>query len=237
MDALYERLISARAFVFDFYGTLVEIDYEPPQMWEQLNDLGYHSDPELQSVFEADGFDGCLTPSLSCTPSYGEWKHDNLRRFVRLSGVPDHLVESTISTLLGKEKQATKKAVSHANSVVRLLRQHGKKIGLCSNWDFAIQPYLDQAGLLEFDGVTVSAEIGARKPNAVLFNDICSKLDVPPEETVFIGDNWQTDIVGALRSGMTPVWIRHHQASRGLTHLVLEFDTLAAFESYLRQVL
>jgi HAD superfamily hydrolase (TIGR01509 family) len=236
MKSIQARLSSAKAFVFDFYGTLVEIDKEPPQMWETLNELGYNSHPELQAMFEADGFDGCLTPSLYCTPNYDEWKRVNLSQFVRLSGVPDPLVENIISLLLGIEKQATKKAAPRANSVLQLLRQHQRKIGLCSNWDYAIQAYLHQAGLPEFDAITVSAEIGARKPNAAVFKDICSKLEVQPHETIFIGDNWATDIRGALRAGLTPVWIRHDNAPGPLLNHVLEFDTLADFEIELTKI-
>jgi len=237
MNSIQTRLGSATAFIFDFYGTLVEIDKEPPQMWETLNELGYNSHPELQAMFEADGFDGCVTPSLYCTPNYNEWKRVNLRQFVRLSGVPEPLVESIISMLLDIEKQATKKAAPHANSVLQLLRQHGRKIGLCSNWDYAIQSHLDQAGLPEFDGITVSAEIGARKPHVEVFNDICSKLDVQPHDAIFIGDNWATDIRGALRAGLVPVWIRHYKAPGPLLHHVIEFDTLADFETQLKKIL
>lgn len=235
MSSIETRLTSAKAFVFDFYGTLVEIDFEPPQMWESLNSLGYQSHRHLQWIFEADAFDGCLTPCLGRTPGYDKWKGDNLRQFARLSGVPEPQVESTLSMLLDIEKQATKKAIPHANSVLELLRQFHKKLGLCSNWDYPIQSYVDQAGLPRFDGISVSAEVGARKPSAVVFKDICSKLDVDPGDAVFIGDNWHTDIVGALRSGLMPVWIRQNQPSRELSHLVAEFDTLADFETFLRQ--
>jgi putative hydrolase of the HAD superfamily len=229
--ALKRRLESCKAFIFDFYGTLVEIDYEPPQMWETLTKMGYQSHPELQAMFEADGFDGCLTPSICCTPNYDEWKRANLRQFVTLSGVPQALVETIISRLLEIERQATKKAAPGAISIIKLLRSYDKKIGLCSNWDFRIQPFLDQAGLPEFDAITVSAEIGARKPHILMFRDICAKLDIQPDQAAFIGDNWATDIRGALRAGLLPVWIRHDQPPGPLNNQVMEFDSLLDFEA------
>jgi HAD superfamily hydrolase (TIGR01549 family) len=235
MDPIETRIISAKAIVFDFYGTLVEIDNEPPQMWENLITLGFNSHRELQWMFEPDAFDGCVTPCLDHTPGYDDWKRANLLQFLRLSGVPDRLVDEILVMLLEVEKQATKKAIPHANSILQLLRQFKKKIGLCSNWDYPIQPYLDRAGFPPFDGISVSAEIGARKPSALAFQDICVKLKVQASEAVFVGDNWQTDIVGSMRSGLTPVWIRQDQPSRGLPELVAEFETLAQFENYLRQ--
>jgi len=237
MSVIQTRLHSAKAYVFDFLGTLVEIDRDAPSMWETLNELGYHSHHQLQQIWESDAFDGCITPSLNGDPDYETWRRANLEQLVRLSGVPIPLVESVLSTLLERDRQVTVRAVPPAISLIQLLRQHKRKIGLCSNWDYTVQSYLDQARLPEFDGISVSAEIGARKPNAVVFSDICSKLDVHPNDAVFIGDNWSTDIVGALRSGLVPVWIRHHSASRGFSHLVAEFETLADFARYLRQSL
>jgi len=234
---LEEHLRSAKAFVFDFYGTLAEDDVAVPPMWQYLNQLGYNSHSELQAVFEPDGFDGCTTPHFYSNPNHDAWNQANWRQFVRLSGVPPQLVDSTLSRLLDMQAEFKAKSAPCATSILELLRLHNMKIGLCSNWENPIGPYLAQAGLPEFDAIAISAEVGARKPHAVIFSDICSKLKVNPTEAVFIGDKWSTDIVGALRSGLTPVWIRHRKASRGLSHLVAEFDTLADFETYLRQSL
>jgi putative hydrolase of the HAD superfamily len=142
-----------------------------------------------------------------------------------------------LSQLLDMQNQFRAKSAPGAHSILKLLRLHNMKIGLCSNWESPIDPYLEQASLPPFDGVSISAEVGARKPHAAIFSNICSKLKVSPSEVLFIGDNWSTDIVGALRSGLTPVWIRHGRASRSLSHLVIEFDTLIDFENHLRQLL
>ncbi|MBS1683195.1 MAG: HAD family hydrolase [Bacteroidetes bacterium] len=237
MQHIKSRLISAKAFIFDFYGTLVEIDHEPPQMWETLNELGYDSNLALQEMWEADAFDGLLTPSFDTTPSYLDWRKNNIRQLIQQSGAPnDANIDDIINHLLKIEQRATKKAVPNANSVIKLLREHGKRIGLCSNWDHPIQPFLEQAGLPAFDGISVSAEIGARKPNAKIFHDICSKLDVSPNEAVFIGDNWFADIIGAMRYGLLPVWIRQSNSSCPLPNRVLEVETLKHLEEKLELI-
>lgn len=233
---IMERLYTAKAYIFDFYGTLVEIDYEPPQMWETLRNLGYECYPSMQEMWESDGFDGCLTPSYNSIPSYQDWRRNNVIQLIRQSRVPNERINEIYDTLIEIEKRATKRAIPGADSIIKLLRTHNKKIGLCSNWDFPIQPYLKQAGLPLFDAVSVSAEVGARKPNAAMFNDICTKLNVLPSEAVFIGDHWFNDIVGSMRFELFPVWIRHDNPPCAMPNHVLEFESLKNFEKELEKI-
>ncbi len=63
-------------------------------------------------------------------------------------------------------------------------------------------------GLMErIQSLTISGEIGSRKPNLEIFRVACERADVLPEEAIFIGDSVQNDIVGANRAGITSVLI------------------------------
>ncbi len=63
-------------------------------------------------------------------------------------------------------------------------------------------------GLMErIQSLTISGEIGVRKPNLKIFEVACERADVLPEEAIFVGDSVQNDIVGANRAGMTSVLI------------------------------
>ena len=63
-------------------------------------------------------------------------------------------------------------------------------------------------GLSErIQSLTISGEIGVRKPNLEIFKVACERADVLPEEAMFIGDSVQNDIVGANRASMTSVLI------------------------------
>ena len=55
--------------------------------------------------------------------------------------------------------------------------------------------------------LTISGEIGVRKPKVEIFKVACERADVLPEEAMFVGDTIQNDIVGANRAGMTSVFI------------------------------
>ncbi len=58
-----------------------------------------------------------------------------------------------------------------------------------------------------FESVLISAEIGLRKPREELFVTACQALDTPPHEALFVGDNWEEDILGAKGIGMAAAWI------------------------------
>lgn len=58
-----------------------------------------------------------------------------------------------------------------------------------------------------FDYVFISGEVGISKPDPRIYEYVCKQANIKPEETLFIGDTYSTDIVGAYRANMTPVWI------------------------------
>ena len=63
-------------------------------------------------------------------------------------------------------------------------------------------------GLSErIQSLTISGEIGIRKPKVGIFKVACERAGVLPEEAIFIGDTVENDIVGANRAGMTSVHI------------------------------
>ena len=55
--------------------------------------------------------------------------------------------------------------------------------------------------------LTISGEIGVRKPKVEIFKVACERAGVSPKEALFVGDTVENDIVGANRAGMTSVFI------------------------------
>lgn len=63
-------------------------------------------------------------------------------------------------------------------------------------------------GLSErIQSLTISGEVGARKPKVEIFQVACARAGVSPKEALFVGDTIENDIVGANRAGMTSVFI------------------------------
>lgn|GEM_PF-521162 len=62
-----------------------------------------------------------------------------------------------------------------------------------------------------FDAIIVAGDVGVYKPDPQAFALLSEALGVPASETLFVGDNFQADIVGAQRAGMYTAWIKHKQ--------------------------
>ena len=60
-----------------------------------------------------------------------------------------------------------------------------------------------------FDAVIYSAEFGIHKPDRRIFDHAAATLGVSNEECLFVGDDPDSDVTGALNAGMEVVWLDH----------------------------
>ncbi len=91
--------------------------------------------------------------------------------------------------------------------------------GLQSNYRMSIitnglkevqRPRLDKLGMTHyFDSIIVSDEIGFAKPDERYFEIAFNSIDNPPpkENTLVIGDNLKSDILGGIRYGLKTCWL------------------------------
>lgn len=88
------------------------------------------------------------------------------------------------------------------------------KLGIITNGDSTCQRNkILGSGLssyFDMNKVIVSGEYGYHKPDKRLFLQACKNLDVKPEESVYVGDIFARDILGAYSVGMKPIWIYTH---------------------------
>ena len=96
--------------------------------------------------------------------------------------------------------------------LVDTLRENGLKVGLISN---AFDPpalmreLFAEIGLLErLDAVVLSAEVGKRKPHALMFESALAQTGVEPAEAVMVGDRLHEDVAGAQALGIKAVQAR-----------------------------
>lgn len=58
-----------------------------------------------------------------------------------------------------------------------------------------------------FNHTIMSTHLGFRKPDPRIFLVACTLLETPPAETVYIGDNLETDVKGAQGIGMKTIFL------------------------------
>jgi putative hydrolase of the HAD superfamily len=62
-----------------------------------------------------------------------------------------------------------------------------------------------------FDCIIISEEVGISKPDEKIFRMACNQLTCSPSDCFFIGDSWETDVVGSYKAAMKPVWFNRHK--------------------------
>jgi HAD superfamily hydrolase (TIGR01549 family) len=86
------------------------------------------------------------------------------------------------------------------------LQEAGFTLGLVSNRSQPCHEECQELGLTPyFDFLYVAAEVGAWKPDPAIFERAFRESDSSPDQTVYIGDNYYADIIGAQRAGMLPI--------------------------------
>jgi putative hydrolase of the HAD superfamily len=83
------------------------------------------------------------------------------------------------------------------------IKAAGFRLGILSNMGDAVLGYLRPRfpWLAQFDHLTWSYELGLVKPDPAIYLHTVKKLDVAPEQALFI-DNLQKNIVGAEAIGL-----------------------------------
>jgi putative hydrolase of the HAD superfamily len=81
-------------------------------------------------------------------------------------------------------------------------------VGLITNRDNVERFYelLEELDLRHhFDMTLASGEVGIRKPEPGIFFAALDQIGGTPEQSIYVGDNYWADVVGAKRAGLTPV--------------------------------
>src|SRR4030042_3249617 len=81
---------------------------------------------------------------------------------------------------------------------LELLKQRGLVLGLISNIDRDIMPFCQELGIAPYlDFVITSQEAGSTKPHPPIFLAALKRAGVEASEAVYVGDQYNLDIVGA----------------------------------------
>ena len=116
------------------------------------------------------------------------------------------------AALYREQHQANRSLVAGALELLTALHGHCR-LGIVTNNGTAEQiEKLRALGIAHyFDTVVISEDVGVTKPDPKIFSIALDRIGARAHETVFIGDNWASDIVGAHNAGMAAVWLDRNE--------------------------
>ena len=106
------------------------------------------------------------------------------------------------------------KSFADAVPALRLVKERKLVTGLISNVGQEIDSYCRELGFEPFlDYKVTSFDVGYDKPRPEIFQLALDKAGIKAHESIFIGDVYEQDIVGARGVGMTPILISRNGAT------------------------
>ena len=118
-------------------------------------------------------------------------------------------------------------AFEDAAPVLDELRGSGLRLVVVSNWDCGLGEVLERIGLrARVDAVVTSAEVGAAKPDAAIFEAALSAAGCGPGDTLHVGDSGEADVVGAEAVGVRAVLIDREGSAPGAIRSLAELPAL-----------
>lgn len=107
--------------------------------------------------------------------------------------------------------------ISLSKTMRQLLEECRKRwiLGVITNgptkhqWD-----KINTLGLTQYipkENIFVSGQLGVSKPQKEIFTYACRHIGVSTEESCFVGDTFQNDIIGAKNAGMKAVWFQRRK--------------------------
>ena len=144
---------------------------------------------------------------LSAHEFYTQWNMVQLKH-LGLEGSEARKIAESIN--IHWWKSAEFHVYPEVEETLHRLKQTGLKLGLITGgFEEDIDMILPKTGLDMFFDVKVGVNTtGKRKPHLTVFRYALNQLGLRPHETIFVGDNFEADYVGAQKVGMIPVLIK-----------------------------
>ena len=202
-------------YVFDLYGTLVDIntDEDCEVLWEKL------------SLFYK--FKGADYSPLSLKEAYKE-KVKKAQSAITDTKYPDIVLEEVFNDLFEDKNVYVSKDTLYDTAhlfrvlsikyiklydgvieLLELLKKKGKKVYLLSNAQRIFTLYeMKMLGIEKFfDDILFSSDFKVCKPDILFYNQLLEKLNLDKHDTNMIGNDYIADIEGAYNFGIHSLYI------------------------------
>ena len=192
--------MSYKAVIFDLYGTLVENfsrrAYDKVQ--EEMAKILGVSYPKFWQTMGETIKDRSLG-NLSA--------EENIVEVCRRLGVQADRTQIEQTVFLKDE--FTRKSIIPEPEVLEaldLLKRNGLYTGLITNCNSAVPRFYPESPLSQYIDVPVfSCEERTKKPSHRIYEIACERLNVQPQECIYVGDGSGEELTGASAVGMLPI--------------------------------
>lgn len=199
-------------FIFDLYGTLVDIHTEEDEtVWEKTAlYFGYYgahyTAGSLKSAFESElkKRQAKAGQSYECFPDIPF--HEVMADLFRHKGIAENADSLGIQAAQLFRISSTEYIRLYPDVLDALagLRKTGYRLWLLSNAQEMFTKYeLEHLGLTNsFDGIYLSSCYGCRKPDVRFFRALLDGEQLDPKKCLMIGNDRETDMAGAKAAGI-----------------------------------
>ena len=136
------------------------------------------------------------------------WIEYSRRRLIALGASPQWALEIAPRTSMhmGEFYKPESVIPEDVRRTLPRLKQAGYILGVISNRDKPFRDLLNDHGIGEFFDFSLAAgEVNVFKPDPGVFEHGLQRVKLSANETVYVGDNYYADVVGARRAGLQPV--------------------------------
>ncbi len=204
-----------KAVIFDFIGTLTNVknytlEASKMRLYEAVADAGFNVDNEsfLEAYSQAHEKYRVIRYQKLVEVTNAVWISEALNNV----GFKTNPEDSRIKTVVNVFFEDYLNSLELRPCIKNMLKKASMcyKLGLVSNFTYAPVIYagLRKLGINKFfNAVSVSDEVGWRKPHIKIFGETLRRLKATAEETVYVGDSPLEDIKGARAAGMKTVFV------------------------------
>jgi putative hydrolase of the HAD superfamily len=194
--------------VFDFFGTLAR-STAGVGLDEILARHGYTIPDHLQEMWWSGDIDGTEHVEQSRSRDhYLAWQRQRLVSMLHEADVHPGEHQKILDDLQAGRAERVLEAYDEVDGVLDELSARSVRRVICSNWDWDLEPAIEEAGLAgRFDTVVSSAWAGARKPHPRIYRYLLEQAGLDPASVLFVGDTWGPDVKGPLAAGMRPAYL------------------------------
>ena len=189
-------------FVFDLYGTLVDINTDEGNKKFKAR---------VEKYFKKFGADNFWPKYLKlCEQSDPDSEVDLIFVFSQILGGSDRQTVLKAARVFRKYSTKRLKAYNGVRDLLKSLKEGGGKLYLLSNAQSCFTLYeLEKLKLKDcFDGIELSSDFGYKKPSQKFFKHLIDKYSLDPSQTVYTGNDLTADILGAKAAGFKTAYIK-----------------------------